>query len=63
MKKSILNLGKTLNKVQQREINGGGNLPYTNSRDCESNNGIWYECVQQCYNSLEPHFNPCPGVL
>jgi hypothetical protein len=24
MKKSILNIGKTLNKVEQKEINGGG---------------------------------------
>lgn len=39
MKKQILNLGKALNKVEQKEINGGG-LPKTNNHclhktDCE----------------------------
>ncbi len=27
MKKSILNLGKALNKIEQKEINGGFNIP------------------------------------
>jgi len=39
MKKSILNLGKALNKVQQKEINGGASLdiPNHNKSICRSN--------------------------
>ncbi len=59
MKNQILNLGKSLNKAEQQQINGGANLPYDNERDCELNGGIWYACISECYNSKDPHFPPC----
>ncbi len=39
MKKSILNLGKALNKAEQKTINGGG-WP-TNEKDCLLCGGEW----------------------
>lgn len=63
MKKLVLNLGTILNKTEQKQVSGGKILPYNNSKDCESNDGIWYSCVNQCYWCCEPHFNPCAGGL
>jgi hypothetical protein len=34
MKKSILNIGKTLNKVEQKQIQGGGSCPQVNPNKC-----------------------------
>ena len=42
MKKSILNLGKALNKAEQKEINGGST---TMSRKC--NVGIFTKCTRE----------------
>ncbi|TCI94218.1 hypothetical protein [Tenacibaculum sp. M341] len=36
MKKSILNLGKLLNKTEQKNINGGGNAFCNDNGDCDS---------------------------
>jgi len=33
MKKQLLNLGKTLNKAEQKSINGGGGKPYICNAD------------------------------
>ena len=38
MKKSILNIGKALNKAEQKEINGGY------QRECSTSNGPDEEC-------------------
>ncbi|WP_165872141.1 hypothetical protein [Tenacibaculum sp. M341] len=48
MKKSILNLGTTLNKKQQQSINGGSNC-----RACYANNG-------GAYNSSDRNCWGCP---
>ncbi len=40
MKKQILNLGKALNKAEQKEVNGGGRKPEL----CEVVNGQVYVC-------------------
>ena len=54
MKKSILKLGKTLNKVEQTEINGGTIGP---SFPCYCN-GRYVGQV----SSIEECWNACPGV-
>ncbi|WP_408028090.1 hypothetical protein [Tenacibaculum litoreum] len=52
MKKSILNLGKTLNKAQQININGGRKMCDTNKdRICED---IGDHCAET-YCTLGPH--------
>lgn len=40
MKKSVLNLGKALSKVQLKHINGG--LKCTQDEDCESDTGYTF---------------------
>ncbi|MBA6156383.1 hypothetical protein H3Z83_07635 [Tenacibaculum sp. S7007] len=41
MKKSILNLGKALNKAEQKEVNGGKVFgPFCKSGACYSNNWV-----------------------
>ncbi len=51
MKKSILNLGKTLNKVEQKEINGGVDCFECQSY-CISNSGgdrvVYGICMDAC---------------
>ena len=47
MKKSIRNLGKPLNKKQQKQINGGGSCQL-----CYSANG-------GMYNALDPNCQEC----
>jgi hypothetical protein len=41
MKKQISNLGKALNKAEQKEVNGGGRKPEL----CDVVNGVIYSCV------------------
>ena len=53
MKKSILNLGKTLNKVEQRTVNGG----FNNQNSCERMGGTWYQCNRMCLVGW--HLPPC----
>ena len=52
MKKSILNIGKALNKAEQKEINGGrrlasGPCSCTQTSDCAPTPGI---CGEVCFN-------------
>jgi len=42
MKKSILNLGKALNRAEQKEVNGGGFWPRT-EKECYLCWGHWEE--------------------
>ncbi|MBL4605569.1 MAG: hypothetical protein JKY02_07910 [Flavobacteriaceae bacterium] len=39
MKKSILNIGKTLNKAEQKSINGGAGCPQIDPRVCSACGG------------------------
>lgn len=43
MKKSILNIGKTLNKAEQKEISGGRPTFCENHQDCPGGFGCCYE--------------------
>lgn len=57
MKKSILKLGKTLNKVQQKEINGGlVGLRCFRSEDCRGS----FDCCSfgACINTTHAIFDP-----
>ncbi len=68
MKKSILNLGKALNKAEQQEIKGnlgltpalpfGSCFSITNSNQCGRTRGCqWYN---SCYcGPTSPHLAPC----
>ncbi|KAB1159546.1 hypothetical protein F7018_04340 [Tenacibaculum aiptasiae] len=60
MKKSILNIGKALNKAEQKLINGGTGINYAqclNHSDCPSG----YRCVDK-YNNPDlagaPQYSP-----
>ncbi len=48
MTKSILNLGKTLNKVEQKSINGGYSRCTTDS-DCQ----LGYKCYVYAQNTCQ----------
>ena len=54
MKKSILKLGKTLNKVQQKQINGGANCPIYPASECLACGGhpLANGC---CFGSMQTH--------
>ncbi|WP_299107118.1 hypothetical protein [uncultured Tenacibaculum sp.] len=61
MKKSILTLGKSLNKTEQKNINGGfftnNCFDITDSSSCNRKRGCqWYGCY--C-GPNSPHFAPC----
>ena len=59
MKKSILNLGKTLNKEEKQAIKGAWwPIDAENEMSCNRLGGIWYDCVHQCVEN-RPHFPPC----
>lgn len=50
MKKQILNLGKTLNKTEQKQINGGYPMqcePDTDNEDLMCPEG--YQCIRYLY--------------
>ena len=56
MKKTILNLGKNLNKLEQKKINGGWHQCYTSSEctgryDCCSGG----QCIDTTHAILQPH--------
>jgi hypothetical protein len=52
MKKSILNLGKALNKAEQKSINGG--------RGAECGKGYsWDSCVMKCVTNRKQTFGGC----
>jgi hypothetical protein len=52
MKKSILNLGKALNKAEQKSINGG--------RGAECGIGYsWDSCVMKCITNRKQTFGGC----
>ncbi|CAL2060357.1 hypothetical protein [Tenacibaculum sp. 190524A05c] len=55
MKKSILNLGKSLNKVEQKQINGGFNCPTYPAERCLACGGgpLPNGC---CLGSMETHY-------
>ena len=54
MKKSILNLGKALNKIEQKSINGGdGILPTTGDPRCENVTETQYIEHCGCYTSTQ----------
>lgn len=58
MKKQFLNLGKALNKAEQKEINGGtpyGELSCSSNEDCKP-----YECCadKSCIHVSRPACNP-----
>ncbi|MGQ3679031.1 hypothetical protein [Tenacibaculum discolor] len=50
MKKSILNLGKALNKADQKQINGGDMTPI----DCDEGCWIGGVCVSPGYFGCNP---------
>ncbi|MDC1162267.1 hypothetical protein OAT18_02375 [Tenacibaculum sp.] len=57
MKKSILNLGKALNKAEQQIINGGGKGGCRKDSECSKN----YCCVdRRCI--VGPFQETCSGV-
>ncbi len=58
MKKSILNLGKTLNKTEQKNINGGSDNPI-NSCKCDSRTGKYYDphCGSTCHEEKDEEDN------
>ena len=68
MKKQILNLGKGLNKAEQKAINGGQLLLCQNMtnpsawectyEECRDRGGIWYDCNQSCHQNTI-HWPPC----
>jgi len=41
MKKQFLNLGKALNKAEQKSINGGGACNVTTERECIGLGAVW----------------------
>ncbi len=49
MKKPILNLGKRLNKNEQKEINGGNNCDY-------------YTRIDLCFADNDPYCIPCNQI-
>ena len=55
MKKSILNLGKTLNKLEQQSIKGGSCPPITSEAQCVSSGGVWLANwgLQACLISVD----------
>ena len=59
MKKQILNLGKALNKAEQKEINGGVARFCVCDSDCGSGNHC---CSGRCYVAYGPGYptNTCP---
>ena len=61
MKKQILNLGKALNKVEQKKINGSGGSCWsaTNADECQNNGGVWYDCAPHLGCHCAQHFPPC----
>ncbi len=67
MKKQILNLGKALNKAEQKVIHGGDWLYCNNpgiygdctESECEILGGIWYACNGSCFEANVQHFAPC----
>jgi len=71
MKKQLLNLGKGLNKIEQKMISGGGMFhngtlvcenpdPFGNcGSECLAAGGIWYGCVSLCVEANSQHFAPC----
>ena len=52
MKKQISNLGKALNKAEQKQVNGGGGG--LKPELCEVVNGVVYSCVFPYKCSLNP---------
>ena len=58
MKKQFLNLGKTLNKAQQKQIFGGGVDPYfcseQNTEDPECYHMTGSVCTDTCLHDHEP---------
>lgn len=59
MKKSILNLGTTLSKDAQKEINGGFfSFCNTSNRDECNARCVWYDCIGACILNV-PHIAPC----
>ena len=67
MKKQILNIGKALNKAEQKQIQGGITafqacnqaVHYWCTQSwCESHGNIWYACEGSCILNV-PHFPPC----
>ncbi len=61
MKKQILNLGKALNKAEQRTVNGGGGSCWmaTNEEECSNAGGQWYSCAPHLGCHCAHHFPPC----
>ena len=66
MKKSILNLGKALNKVEQKEINGGKRLAPQCSSDSDCNPGGQVECSNGykviCNDADQCEIDTCEGT-
>ena len=61
MKKSILNIGKALNKVEQKEINGGR----ARGCNCDSECGSGSHCCNhRCYSLTAVNYptNNCPPM-
>jgi len=61
--KNLKNLGKTLNKNEQKKINGGfgqGNTFPFNRQDCEGCGGIWHGDIPPFAPLCELyHRSPC----
>jgi hypothetical protein len=60
MKKQFLNLGKALNKAEQKSINGGASCRSGSNMDdgCPCNNGS--QCSSgNCNTGLHPAFGTC----
>lgn len=57
MKKSILNLGKSLNKKQQKKINGGLGIRCYRSEDCRGSSDCcnFGQCIDTTHAILEPY--------
>ena len=56
MKKSILNLGKALNKAEQKEINGGKHESCLTHVDCPAGQGCCPE-LELCFRDDYPRCN------
>ena len=53
MKKQFLNLGKALNKAEQKTINGG-----MTEQECAKRGGAWYSC-EDGVCLIGHHLPPC----
>ncbi|MDO6675827.1 hypothetical protein MK851_07325 [Tenacibaculum sp. 1B UA] len=56
MKKQILNLGKTLNKIEQKLINGGKEIP----GGCRTDKGYYWHPLERC--CWTDQYNCCYGT-